>query len=245
MTPTITPRCVGSFVMDASGLVAGADGDVETPSTVFLIEAAQTILVDTGFGPLELMADRHPEYDCRRRPGQRLEAALDDEGYAPADVDAVVLSHLDWDHCDNLAPFDGMTDIYVQRAEVAYAVAPYPMHEDRYDATPDGEPPWLSVDLTPLDGETDLCAGVTAFPTPGHTPGHQSVAVETDAGTTVVAVDAVPTFENVSDGEPSAMGLAMDDVAWWQSARAVCERADRILPGHEWEILEAEPMGRE
>ena len=230
--------------MAASGLVAGAEGVVEAPSTVVLIDAEETLLVDTGFGPVDLMAERHPEYDCRRRPGQTLAAILDDEGYTPADLDGVVLSHLDWDHCYNLERFDGVTDVYVQRRELAYAIAPYPMHAARYDATTLGrEPPWLTVEVTPLDGETELCPGVTAVPTPGHTPGHQSVAVETDAGTTVVAADAVPTFENVADDGPTSKGLAMDDIAWWKSARAVCERSDRLLPGHEWGILDADPIG--
>jgi glyoxylase-like metal-dependent hydrolase (beta-lactamase superfamily II) len=245
MTPTVTPRCCGSFVVDAGLLVAGAEGVVEAPSIVYLIDAEETILVDAGFGPVELMADLHPSYECHRERGQELDAILADEGYAPADVDAVVLSHLDWDHCYNLDAFDDAdTTVYVQREELAYAVAPYPMHADRYEATSLGrEPPWLTVDLTALSGETELCPGVTAFPTPGHTVGHQSVAVDEGDGTTVVAVDAIQTFENVPDDGDPVPGLPMDDRAWWESAGEVLDRADRILPGHEWGILDAEPAG--
>jgi glyoxylase-like metal-dependent hydrolase (beta-lactamase superfamily II) len=244
MTATVTPRCCGSFLVDADVLVGTASGVVEAPSAVFLIDAAKTVLVDTGFGPVDLMAELHPSYDCHREGGQRLASILDDEGYAPADVDAVVLSHLDWDHCYDLDLFGAETDVYVQRRELEYAIAPYPMHADRYEAKSLGrEPPWLTVDVTPLDGETELCPGVTAFPTPGHTVGHQSVAVETDAGTTVVAVDAVPTFENVpADGSP-IRGAAMNDFEWWESAGEVLGRADELLPGHEWGILDAEPAG--
>ena len=245
MTPTVTPHCCGSFRVDERILVGDRSGVVEAPSITYLIEAEETILVDTGFGPVELMDRRHPGYECHREPGQNLESILDDEGYTPADVDAVVLSHLDWDHCYNLGPFDeSETDIYVQREELAYAVAPYSMHADRYEAKSLGrEPPWLAVDLTPLGGETELAPGVTAFPTPGHTVGHQSVAVEDDEGTTVVAVDAVQTFENVPDDGDPVPGLPMDDLAWWESANEVLDRADRILPGHEWGILDAEPAG--
>jgi glyoxylase-like metal-dependent hydrolase (beta-lactamase superfamily II) len=245
MAPTVTPRCCGSFRVDADLLVAGAEGVVEAPSIVYLIDAEETILVDTGFGPVDLMAELHPSYACHREPSQKLDAILDDEGYAPGDIDAVVLSHLDWDHCYGLGPFDDAdTDIYVQRGELAYAVAPYPMHADRYEAKSLGrEPPWLTADLTPLRGETALCSGVSVFPTPGHTVGHQSVAVETDAGTTVVAVDAVQTFENVPDDGDPVPGLPMDDLAWWESATEVVDRADRLLPGHEWGILDAEPAG--
>lgn len=246
MTPTVTPRCAGSLTMDASVLVEGRSGTVEAPSIVYLIEGEETLLVDTGFGDPGLMADRHPGYECHRTAGQELDAVLADEGYDPADVDGVVLSHLDWDHCYNLDTFGADTDVYVQRRELEYAIAPYPMHAERYEAKSLGrEPPWLTVDLTPIEGETELCAGVTAVPTPGHTVGHQSVVVEEDAGTTVVAVDAVPTFDNVTD-DPSApirRGLAMDEFAWRESALDVLDRADRLLPGHEWGILDAEPAG--
>jgi glyoxylase-like metal-dependent hydrolase (beta-lactamase superfamily II) len=243
--PTVTPRCCGSLTMDASVLVEGRTGTVEAPSTVFLIEGARTVLVDTGFGPVDLMSKLHPDYDCHRTADQTLPAVLDDEGYTPADVDAIVLSHLDWDHCYNLAVFPE-AEVYVSRRELAYAVDPDPNHADRYEATSSGrEPPWLGVDPTPVDGETEICADVTVFPTPGHTVGHQSVAVEGDDGTTVVAADAVPTFDNLTGDpdDPFRVGLAMDDLAWRESAGAVRERADRLLPGHEWAILDADPAG--
>lgn len=240
-TPTVTPLCCGALSMDKSVLVAGCEGsEIEAPSLVYLIEAEETILVDTSFGDVERMADRHPSFAPRREAGQTLRAALEGAGRAPGDVDRVVLSHLDWDHCYNLELFPDAT-VNVARRELEYAVSPYPIHADRYEAKSLGRtPPWLAVDLRPLEGETELCPGVTAFPTPGHTVGHQSVAVETDAGTTVVAADAVPTFENAEGDDPTP-GLAMDDLAWWRSAREVLERADRLLPGHEWGLVDAGP----
>ena len=242
--PAVTPLCVGSLAMDGSVLVAGEAGvEVEAPSLVFLVEAERTVLVDTGFGDPDLMDDLHPGFDCRREPGQDLESALDGEGYAPSDVDTVVLSHLDWDHCYTLDSFED-AEILVSRRELEYAISPYPMHAVRYDAKSLGrEPPWLTVDLTAIEGETEVCEGVTVFPTPGHTVGHQSVAVETGEGTTVVAVDAVPTFRNLegTDDAPFVRGLAMDEFDWWHSAREVAERGDRILPGHEWGVVEAGP----
>lgn len=232
--------------MDADVLVAGESGTIEAPSTVYLIDAEETILVDTSFGEAALMAERHPEFHCHRTADQELEAVLATEGVSPDAVDSIVFSHLDWDHCYNLSLFDAETTLYVQREELGYAIAPYPPHAVRYDAQSLGrEPPWLTADLTALNGETTICDGVVAFPTPGHTVGHQSVAVETRTGTTVIAADAVPTFANAALKEetPQRPGIAMDEIAWWESATEVLERGDRILPGHEWEILDAEPAG--
>ncbi len=40
-----------------------------------------------------------------------------------------------------------------------------------------------------LDGARELAPGVRVLPTPGHTPGHQSVLVDTEDGLAVVAGD--------------------------------------------------------
>jgi N-acyl homoserine lactone hydrolase len=247
MVPTVTPKCCGSLAMDRGVLVLARMGEpVEAPSTVFLVEADETILVDTSFGDPDLMDERHPGFECYRGDDQTLRAVLDEEGYAPADIDGVVLTHLDWDHCYNLDLFDDDTTVYTPRRELEYAIAPHEMHAVRYEAKSLGrEPPWLQVDLTPIEGETEVCPGVTVFPTPGHTIGHCSLAVETETGTTVIAADAIPTFENLQeDGfAPFRRGLAMNDFEWWESAHEVRDRADTILPGHEWEILDADPVG--
>jgi glyoxylase-like metal-dependent hydrolase (beta-lactamase superfamily II) len=244
MLPRVTPLCCGSIAMDADVLVAGESGRTEAPSTVYLIEAAETVLVDTGFGDPGRATAAHPGFECRRTADQRLRRVLDAAGYAPGDVDTVVLSHLDWDHCHGLDTVGAGTRILVQARELAYATDPYPPHAVRYEAGAEGrDPPWRDRDLTPIEGETVVCPGVVAFPTPGHTVGHQSVAVATDTGTTVVAADAVPTFANVDReaGVPRTLGGAVDQIAWWESATDVLDRGDVILPGHEWEILDAEP----
>jgi glyoxylase-like metal-dependent hydrolase (beta-lactamase superfamily II) len=232
--------------MDADVLVAGESGRIEAPSTVFLIEAEETILIDTGFGDPDRATDAHPGFDCCQSEDQQLPRVLDGAGYAPDDIDTVVFTHLDWDHCFGLDAFDGETRVLVQSRELSYASDPYPPHSVRYEASPGSRtPPWRDRDLEPIEGETEVCPGVVAFPTPGHTVGHQSIAVETDAGTTVIAADAVPTFANVDRGAgmPRRLGGAVDQIAWWESAVDVLDRGETILPGHEWEILDAEPVG--
>ena len=243
-SPTVTPLCCGSMTFDKSVLVAGHTGvEIEAPSIVYLIEAEETVLVDTSFGDPDLMEERHPGFGCHRDPDQELDAVLASEGYDPGDVDTVVLSHLDWDHCYNPDRFEEAR-ILASRRELEYAIAPYPMHANRYEAKSLGrQPPWLAVDVTPIEGETRICEGVTAFPTPGHTVGHQSLAVDTGDGTTVVAVDAIPTYRNLegTSTAPFVPGLAMDEFDWWESAHEVAARGDRILPGHEWGILDSGP----
>lgn len=33
----------------------------------------------------------------------------------------------------------------------------------------------------------------------------------------------------------------MNEFEWWQSAQEVAARADEVLPGHEWAILDTDP----
>ncbi|MDY6819384.1 MAG: N-acyl homoserine lactonase family protein [Halobacteriales archaeon] len=244
-SPTVTPLCCGTVRLDKSILTAGVDVGtrIDAPSICYLIEGEQTVLVDTSFGELEYMDEIHPSFECRRSDEQTVSGALGQEGLEPTDIDQVFLTHLHWDHCYNLDRFE-MADIYVSRTELEYAIAPYPIHAGGYDAKSVGRtPPWLDVHLQPIEGETELCPGVTAFPTPGHTIGHYSVAIETDEGTVVAAADAIPTFENLdgSGNSPYIRGLSVNDFEWWHSANRIDDRADRILPGHEWGILEAGP----
>ena len=49
--------------------------------------------------------------------------------------------------------------------------------------------PGLTYEL--VDGEIEVAPGLRLIPTPGHTPGHQSLAVATSEGTVVFAGQAV------------------------------------------------------
>lgn len=240
MSHTVTPMHCGTFSLDMDILALGVDPgtQVPAPSISYLVEgpsAVEPLLVDTSFGDVDREAERWPELAPRRPAGHNVASQLEARGYATDDIQTVVLSHLDWDHSGNLDQFE-QAPVYVQRAEL----------EDRR-ATLDSmnyEPSWTDADLVELDGETELAPGLVPFPTPGHTVGHQSLAVETAEGTTVVAADAVLTFENLDErtGEPITRGVVYyDEEAWWRSAEAVAERADVVLPGHEWAILDVTP----
>lgn len=243
---TVTPLHCGTLRLDKSILTTQVDSGVTVPvpSICYLIEGAHgPTLVDTSFGDVQRMEQLHPGFECSRPTGATVASQLKTHGYQPGDVETVILSHLHWDHCYNLELFSDAT-VLAQRAEIEYAIAPYPMHADGYDAKSLGRtPPWLQIDLTPVEGETELYPGVSLFPTPGHTVGHQSVAVDTGSETTVIAADAVPTFENVDRAEsvPRIRGLSVDDFDWWDSAQTILDRGGPILPGHEWDILETNP----
>jgi N-acyl homoserine lactone hydrolase len=129
------------------------------------------VLLDTGIGA----ADEETEawYRPKRIP---LEHALSTGGWTLDDVDLVVNCHLHFDHCGGNPLLAGRR-VVTQRTELATARAGgYTFQELIEGAT-----------YEELDGEAEVLPGVHVIPTPGHTDGHQSVAVVCDDGSIVLA----------------------------------------------------------
>jgi glyoxylase-like metal-dependent hydrolase (beta-lactamase superfamily II) len=141
------------------------------------------LLFDTGLG------SGHPQADREFGPMVRepLRPALAAAGLQGAEVTAVANCHLHLDHCGNNPLFPG-TPIFVQQREL--------------DALPELDyvlPELIDFDgalLAVHDGEADVAPGLRIVPTPGHTPGHQSLLVDTSRGRILLAGQA---FDSASD----------------------------------------------
>jgi N-acyl homoserine lactone hydrolase len=111
---------------------------------------------------------------------------------------AVINTHLHFDHCGGNRSFAG-TPTYVQRAELEAAVAPDYLEE------------WVHFDgesYVQVDGDAELYDGVSVLFTPGHSPGHQSVLVETDDGLVVLGGDVTYSMRELIDGaSPSILRI--------------------------------------
>ncbi|MER6255585.1 MBL fold metallo-hydrolase [Streptomyces sp. NPDC001584] len=154
------------------------------------------VLVDAGVGPAE-----SPAAAWAPVPG-RLPDALASAGIAPADVEAVVLTHLHEDHAgwssgSDGEPFFPAARYVVQRAEVAGL--------DRADPVWDWTvaPLRASGQLDEVDGIHRMTPGITLLPTPGHTPGHQSVLVDQGAGARDVVVTGDVLVHAMQLGDPT------------------------------------------
>jgi len=145
---------------------------------------AGTILVDTG------LIDSTPELDEEWGPVLRPWPDL-------GEVIGVINTHLPFDHCGGNRRFAG-TPTYVQRVELEAAVAPDYLVE------------WVHFpgeSYVELDGDKELFEGVSVVFTPGHSPGHQSIVVETSEGLVVLGGDVTHSMRELVDGGDPSIDL--------------------------------------
>jgi len=201
----------------------------------FLIEGAtKKILVDTGS-----WADLMKKY----WPGkgvdfQTLEEALGKEGLTFDDIEIIIQTHLHHDHCGYTSQFKN-ADVYVQEEEWIFSKAPHPLQAQYY-------PPELfeGWKVRLIRGDYEIYPGISILHTPGHTPGTQSVAVNTKEGKAVIPgfCCTFDTFEEpakvLPEGHPFAHwevfspSIATDLNQAYNSTLRMKTIADVLLPCH-------------
>ena len=146
------------------------------------------LLFDTGFGFGNAELDAYYQPRARRLPD-----VLAEVGIAIGDIDAVVNCHLHVDHAGQNGLFPGVP-IFVQPAEWEVA------HTTDHTILE-----WIHFEGARYEhvaGDHEPFSGIRVVATPGHTPGHQSLVVETAEGT-VLAGQAIYTAGEWS-GDPDA-----------------------------------------
>jgi N-acyl homoserine lactone hydrolase len=185
------------------------------------------VLVDTGVSD-------HPAieraYRPERRPLADTLAALD---LRPADVVALIDTHLHFDHAGENRLFPE-TPIFVQAPEYEASRGP------RYTVPDAVDFPGARFEL--VNGEAEVLPGITLVPTPGHSPGHQSVLIESDEGRVLIAGQAAYTAAEFARAQcPNERDLAgqWDEEQYRASLRRLWELgAHRVYFSHDrttWE----------
>lgn len=122
------------------------------------------VLFDTGVG-----SDSDVINELYEPAAVPLLTALHDAHIDERDITAIVNSHLHFDHCGQNGVLPRVP-VWVQAAELAAAaVAGYTVSE------------WARLEpdrRRVIDGDEEIAPGLTILATPGHTPGHQSLLIE-------------------------------------------------------------------
>jgi N-acyl homoserine lactone hydrolase len=171
------------------------------------------ILVDTGIGTGNTVIDTwyRPEVVSLRD-------ALAAVRLEPADITEVILSHMHFDHCGQQRLLDA--PVFVQANEHAEARDP------RYTVAE-----WATIPaerLRLVQGDEGIVEGVRIIATPGHTPGHQSVVIETRDEPVVLAAQCAFRATELLSGEPDATNL--HDESWRQAAHDSLARVLALGP---------------
>jgi glyoxylase-like metal-dependent hydrolase (beta-lactamase superfamily II) len=167
---------------------------------LLLQACGKNVLVDTGVGTKEEDLDPDEWGSQCLAPG-RLLKGLKSVGLSPRDIDAVVLSHLHfdhsgggtrWDRAGNVVPTFPNASYYVQRACWEEACHP----SERCVATHRSDnflPIAERGQLELLDGDTEIFPGLNVMVADGHARGHQMVLFNHGGERVVFLGDLVPT----------------------------------------------------
>ena len=160
---------------------------------------------------------------------QTLEAQLARFGTSPDEINMIINTHLHIDHCAGNV-LCTKARWFVQKKEMEYWRSPLRVHRQAYRVE------LMEAGFDLLDGDTEVLPGIRVMFTPGHSPGSQSVLVETVEGLYVLPGDSIPHFANmnVRDGEPFwPNGIYVDLHEYYETLDRLKALRGVILPGHD------------
>lgn len=205
-----------------------------------LIEAPEAlVLVDTGVGNKEDGKFRQIYAIQNEGDPTRLEDSVRAAGFQPDEIDLVVLTHLHFDHAGGATrigsdgriepSFPGAQHL-VQRGELEFSQRSNERIQASY-FTRNVEAITQAGLWRLVEGDEPVTRGVRVLPTPGHTPHHQSVLVESDGETACFLADACPTRAHVP--LPWIMGYDVEPLVSLETKRALWRRASE----EEWLLV--------
>jgi glyoxylase-like metal-dependent hydrolase (beta-lactamase superfamily II) len=195
---------------------------VETPGAL--------VLVDSGIGNKE--SEKFKDIYGVDNDGAptRLEEAIRFLGFTPDDVDLVVNTHLHFDHAGGnvvlrpdgaLEPAFPKARYIIQEGELAFAASA----NERVRASYMSKNFALLVEsgvVDTVEGAAKLTEGIRLQPTPGHTPFHQSVIVESGGEGAIFLADLCPTSAHLP--LPWIMGYDLEPLVTLETKRSMWEK---------------------
>jgi len=209
------------YALDGQGLHKSNFG-------AFIIRIKNTvILVDTGLGP-------HPP-EKYGDPPSKLPEAITGAGVSLEEVNMVFFTHLHFDHVGWALTHDGSGPLFPNARYIAsktdWDYWKFCEDSSRLDHTNAFKNKIQPLDdfgvLELIKGETMLISGVRTLPTPGHTPGHMSLSLESKGASGVVTGDVFHSSAQFTQPDWSHRA-DVDPVKGRHSRKLLLER---LVPG--------------
>ena len=194
---------------------------------------AGLVLIDNGAGNKE-NAKFHEIYGVENA-GQNgrtlLEDALASLGRSPEDVAVMINTHLHFDHAGGNTWTDPGGQVRPTFPNARYVVQAgeydWATHTNERTAASyfphNFEPVRAAGRYDLVRGETEVVPGIRVIPTPGHTPHHQSILLESDGERVFYPADLIPTAAHVP--LPWIMGYDVEPLRTLETKRAMLKRA--------------------
>jgi len=226
---TIHPLVIGANETD-QGVMTYLNGygkRIWIPIYAFYLDGGdEKILVDTGLEQFMVPSHVGEQYGLEIL---EFEDALQTVGLQPEDINVIIHTHLHNDHCENDYKCP-QAQIVVQKAEYDFFRNPHPIDHRYYPDLLDG------LDVRLVEGDVAFRDGIDLILTPGHTPGGQSVAVQTVAGKAIITGFCCNAANFPANGPAITPGVHLDAIAAYESIQKIRALADIVLPLHDLAI---------
>ena len=245
MTVALYAFTCGHLTMPFRSFLEGEEGTLKVPVPAYLVVHHKgSVLFDTGLNPHAAHDDSryrdqvHKSHTFHVTNQELLPARFEEADLDLTSVTHLVNSLLHFDHAggNQLAPD---VPVIVQKRELEHA---------REAGTPFG---YVAEDFETgqsfdmISGEHDLFGdgSVVCIPTPGHTPGHQSLKVATQKGQFVLAGDACYLRRSLDDLHlPRFRHDEEQMLKSLHTLRDLQQRGATIMYGHDPEFWEGIPQ---
>jgi len=181
------------------------------------------------------------------KPHEEFSIQIKKLGLKPENLHAVIMSHGHLDHCGALEDLAG-TDVpvYFQKLELEH-IQEQVASGKKTAYIPDDFRKMDQCNVRTLDGIFDVFGdqSVLVLPTPGHTPGHQSVLVRTNNGQNLIlAQDACYTLENMFASIPPGLAVDIpDSMVNIYHLKAMTVLGAQLVPPHDPDWWQGKPLG--
>jgi glyoxylase-like metal-dependent hydrolase (beta-lactamase superfamily II) len=209
--------------------------------TLLIEHASGLVLIDTGAGNKE--NDKFKDIYGIENEGSNGRTSLEDGlaqlGVTPGDISIVINTHLHFDHAGgntyideagNVEPSFPKARYIVKRGEYDYA-----MHPNERTAASYFERNFLPVvrdsKFEFVVREKEIVKGIRVVPTPGHTPFHQSVLIESEGERAFFLADMLPTSAHLP--LPWIMGYDVEPLVTLETKRRILRQAEE----EEWLLI--------
>jgi N-acyl homoserine lactone hydrolase len=224
------------------------EGDVPIPGYLIKTDDGVNVLVDTGLPPTYVNAyQNQTEMTFHVTEADDVGNRLAEIEVTPQDIDYLVCTHFDLDHCGNHGRFP-QAKLIVQKQ--LYEAACSGEIQRLNDTRSYWDAPQLTYHL--IEGDVRLLPGIELIETDGHNPGHQSLLVRLpQTGPVLLTIDAVRR-QVLFDQNAEATGIQtfhMDEEAARNSTQKLIKRAEQenvnlVVFGHDgdqWKTLRKSP----